>query len=481
MLAVVILRQQGDPGALASGSDSPAGRLEETGTPEDLEKIEAVAPADPTDPADRADRADRAGPPEAAPSASGTEAAEKAAGGEPAGAENPATDAGESFASEEDAAQADPDVDPEPGKERIAGVIAKGDTAAALLERWMPTNRVYAMLEASRKAHSLANIREGQPYMLVRDAATGDVERFEYEADSNRRLVILADGERFDAKLEDIAYDIRLALVQGSIANNFFLAMGDAGEEPALAMNVADIFAWEINFIKDVRVGDSFSVLVEKRWRDGAFSDYGRVLAASFTNQGARYEAFRFADGAGVYRYFNAKGESLEKTLLKAPLPFSRVTSGYTMKRFHPVYRVNRPHQGVDYGAPAGTPIKAVGSGVVTSMGWNGGYGRQVIVRHSGSLESLYSHMSRYAKNIKGGARVRQGQVIGYVGSSGVATGPHLDFRLRQNGVFINPAKAVNPRIHDLEKKHLPAFGEQVARLRGYLEGATELAEYRTE
>ncbi|MDR2726468.1 MAG: peptidoglycan DD-metalloendopeptidase family protein [Deltaproteobacteria bacterium] len=364
------------------------------------------------------------------------------------------------------------------GKEVITGTVAKGDTATMLLNTWLPVNAVHSLLEVTRKIYSLSQIHEGQPYTLIRDVASGELESFEYEIDSNRKLVILRQEESFSAKLESIAYETRLVLVEGAISSNLFQAVTEAGEQPALAMLIADIFAWEINFIKDLRTGDTFSILVEKRYRQGEFRNYGKVLAAIFVNQNTKYEAYRFADAGGHFRFFNPKGESLEKTLLKAPLPFTRVTSGYTMRRFHPIFQENRPHQGIDYGAPAGTPIKAVGSGAVTFAGWAGGYGKQVIIRHSSKLESLYSHMSNYARGIRAGGKVRQGQIIGYVGATGNATGPHLDFRLRQNGAFINPAKAINPRIADLEKKRLPALQRYVVEARDYFSGKRALSEY---
>ena len=364
------------------------------------------------------------------------------------------------------------------GKRVITGTVAKGDTAAVLLNNWLPSREVYSLLEATRNIYSLSKIREGQPYTLVFDPQKGMMESFEYEIDSDQKLIILSDGDSYSAKLEDIEYQTRLVKVDGSITTNLFQAMTDAGETPGLVMIIASIYAWEINFIKDIREGDSFSILVEKRYRDGEFRKYGRVLGASFTNQKKTYEAFRFTDGQGHYRFFTAKGESLEKTLLKAPLAFTRVTSGYSMNRLHPIFNTRRPHQGIDYGAPSGTPIMAVGSGTVTKVGWVGGYGKQVVVRHSGKLESMYSHMSRYAKGIKVGSKVRQGQVIGYVGATGNATGPHLDFRLKQNGAFINPGKAINPRVDDLPKKSMAAFAVQVQLVRDYLEGRKDLSEH---
>ena len=365
------------------------------------------------------------------------------------------------------------------GKKIVSGTIVKGDTAAVLLNTWLPSKEVYSLIESTNRVYSLAKIREGQPYTVIYDPEKGELENFEYEIDNNQKLIISSDGPGlYAAKLEYIQYDVQLVKVDGVITNNLFQAMTDAGEQPGLVMLIADIFAWEVNFIKDIREGDSFSVLVEKRYRNGEFRTYGKVLGATFTNQQKTHEAFRFTDAGGYNRFFTAKGESLEKTLLKAPLAFTRVTSGYSMNRMHPIFKTRRAHQGIDYGAPTGTPIMAVGTGTVTKAGWVGGYGKQVVVRHGGKLESMYSHMSRYAKGIKSGVKVRQGQVIGYVGATGNATGPHLDFRLRQNGAFINPTKAINPRVDGLEKKLMPAFEVQVKLVRDYMEGRKALSEH---
>ena len=184
---------------------------------------------------------------------------------------------------------------------------------------------------------------------------------------------------------------------------------------------------------------------MEKRYRDGEYKGYGRVLAAHFTNTGTTYEAYLFRDGKNRPQHYNAKGENLRKTLLQAPLAFTRVTSRFSHNRKHPILGYSRPHLGVDYGAPTGTPVKAVGDGVVTRRSWAGGYGNQVIIKHSAGLESMYSHLSGYAAPAQRSARA-PGQVIGFVGARALSSGPHLDFRLRQNGKFVNPAKAINPR-----------------------------------
>jgi murein DD-endopeptidase MepM/ murein hydrolase activator NlpD len=229
-----------------------------------------------------------------------------------------------------------------------------------------------------------------------------------------------------------------------------------------------------------VQDGDSFSILVEKRYRDGQFKNYGRVLGATFTNKGKFFEAFLFQGVSGNASHYNAKGESLRKVLLKAPLAFTRITSGYSRGRLHPIFHDVRPHEAIDYAAPAGTPIRAVGDGVINGKGRQGGYGNAVSIRHGAGLESRYGHMSGYAKGIVVGARVRQGQVIGFVGMTGWATGPHLCFRIKQHGHSINPLKAVNPREESIAPGRTKAFEERKRQIRDFISGVTPLHLYKS-
>lgn len=331
------------------------------------------------------------------------------------------------------------------------GKVGKGETLSKILEEGSEGG-VAHYLKAASKVFSFRAFREGQTYVITRDAETGKMKRFEYEINDSRRLVV--EGmEKPRARLERIEYTVRLEKADGIIEDNLFQAVADCGENPQMAFKLVNLFGSEINFIKDIQPGDSFSALVEKRYRDGEYKGYGRIVAASFTNRGKKYEAFLFRDSLGKAAYYNRKGENLHKTLLQAPLSVTRLTSRFTHSRKHPILGFSRPHLGVDYGAPTGTPVKAVGEGVVTQRGWNGGYGNQIIVKHGGGLESLYAHLSGFARGLKPGQKVTQGQVIGFVGSTGLSTGPHLDFRLRQNGRFVDPTKAINPRSLPVSKK----------------------------
>ncbi|MDR1777533.1 MAG: peptidoglycan DD-metalloendopeptidase family protein [Desulfovibrio sp.] len=360
----------------------------------------------------------------------------------------------------------------------VRGTMEKGDTVGKLLEE-NSERGAQPFVQAARRIFSLRSFRAGQPYVIVTDSASGQVKRFEYEIDARRRLVV--EGAEIPvARLEAIEYMTTLTALEAVIGDNLFQAVADIGESPQLALRLADIFGAEINFIRDLQEGDSFAALVEKRWREDRPSGYGRILAARFTNKGKTFEAFLFRDGERA-QFYNRKGENLRKTLLQSPLAFTRITSRFSLNRLHPILGVGRPHPGVDYAAPTGTPVKAVGEGVVTTRGWAGGYGNQIVVRHSAGLESLYSHLSGYARGIGKGSRVRQGQVIGFVGSTGLATGPHLDFRLRQGGRFINPVKAINPRGEPISSRNKKAFERTAAAETALLNGEKTLDGYTVD
>jgi len=240
--------------------------------------------------------------------------------------------------------------------------------------------------------------------------------------------------------------------------SSLFAAIKGAGEKDMLADLMADIFMWDIDFYTDIQRGDSFRLLVEKRYLDGEFTRYGEILAADITVQGKVFTGFRFETEPGVVGYYHPDGSSLKKSFLKSPLKFTRISSRFSYARRHPVLKIVRPHLGVDYAAPTGTPVVAVASGKVKSAGRNGGFGKMVRLRHVRGYETLYGHLSRIA--VKAGVQVSQGQVIGYVGSTGLTTGPHLDFRVVHHGKYINPLKAVFPPKPPVPEDSMVRFAE---------------------
>ena len=217
-------------------------------------------------------------------------------------------------------------------------------------------------------------------------------------------------------------------------------------------------------------------MVIEKKFREGKFVGYGNLAAASFTNQGQTYHAYRYTDKKGNTAYYDEKGRPLRKAFLKSPLSFTRISSGYSMSRLHPILKYRRPHQGIDYAAPTGTPISTVADGVIAQVGSNKSQGRFVRVIHSNGYETIYNHMSKFAKVSKKGAKVKQGAVIGYVGSTGYATGPHLDFRMRHNGKLINPLKLKTMPADPIHAKEMPVFKAAIAEYRAQLQEPVQAA-----
>ena len=337
-----------------------------------------------------------------------------------------------------------------------------------------------AIVAAAKPVYNLAHIRAGNPVTVVRDPS-GALSAVRYRIDSGRRLVLTLHGnlERpraeqapvagqghrspaaavtpseshagggqttggpaasdgiWVAAIEPIAYQIRIEAVSATVQDSLFTAIESVGEQDGLAFQLAQIFGWDLDFYTDTQSGDLVRAVVEKRYLAGRFAGYGNVLAAEYINNGTPYEAVRFHDAAGLPAYYKPNGQPLKREFLRSPLKFAaRVTSGFSYHRFHPILKIYRPHLGVDYAAPMGAPVQTIGSGTVISAGWHGGGGREVKIRHANGYDTLYLHLSRIL--VHRGERVVQGQRIGLVGMSGLATGPHLDFRIEHNGHFEN-------------------------------------------
>ena len=271
----------------------------------------------------------------------------------------------------------------------------------------------------------------------------------------------LADGTA-TVTVNIYEHDMMNVVVRGTIENNLFEAMYKAGEDAELAANLASIFEWEIDFFKDLRPGDRFVVLVEKKFVKDKYAGYGKILAADFYNQGKLKRAVYYNDGGKNKGYYNEKGEGLERGFLRVPLNYSRISSRYSTSRLHPVLGYHRPHYGVDYAAPTGTPVKATASGVVKIKSRTKGNGNYIALRHPNGYETFYLHLNGFNRAIRQGSHVEQGQIIGYVGSTGYSTGPHLDYRIRKNGRWLNPLKFVaTPKT--LKKDDVPAFLEHAS------------------
>ena len=351
---------------------------------------------------------------------------------------------------------APPPVPEVPQMTEKVGVFGRNQTFAdALTRHGISSSEIYRLVERTRPVYDLGKVGAQKPYWLTL-TADGGLHDFRYPVDDERYLTVYRKDNEFVPVMKKFPYEVRVVPVSCMIENSLFLSVGVCGEEDQLALDLADIFMWDIDFYTDIQNGDSFRILVEKKYLDGKFVKYGSILASEFTNVGRTLSAFRFQEEGGSLGYYAADGKSLKKSFLKSPLKFARITSGFSKARLHPIFKKVRPHLGVDYAAPTGTPVVAVGSGTVEFTGIRGGSGRMVSLRHSGNIETLYLHLSRIA--VRRGARVAQGEVIGYVGSSGHATGPHLDFRVIQRGKYVNPTRMIFPPAPPVSQSSFAKF-----------------------
>ena len=330
----------------------------------------------------------------------------------------------------------------------ISAVVPNGATVAGMLGRHLlPESELSALVQAVTSSFDARRLRAGNIYRVER-LFDGRIRSFEYEIDPTRALRASRrddDIGLFTAEVVELPHTATRVVVQGRIdrdASSLSEALEQAGERLDLALALAEVFGGEIDFNSDLQPGDTFRLVVEKSVRDdGQFVGYGPVQAAEFVNDGRALSAVRFAAGDdGKAAYYDTEGRSLQRFFLKSPLKFEpRITSRFSRSRMHPVLRYARAHNGVDYGAPAGAAVGSASSGVVSFAGWTGGGGRTVRVRHASGYESEYMHLSAIASGIRSGTRVQQGELLGNVGSTGLATAPHLHYGLRRDGRYVNP------------------------------------------
>jgi murein DD-endopeptidase MepM/ murein hydrolase activator NlpD len=354
-------------------------------------------------------------------------------------------------------------MEPEVQREVVQGVVQPGDTITALFKHVFTPQQIHNLSQKCKKVFPLSQLRAGQNYQLT--LAGGAFEKLEYDIDQDDQLIVSQGEEGFEVSRTPIPYTVREEVVSGTIETNLFDAVVSSGESETLAINLGDIFAWDIDFIRDIRPGDSFKALVEKRFRKGDAAGYGEILAASFTNQGETVQAYLYKDGDRRAVYYDENGKSLRKAFLRAPLAFRRISSGFSLRRFHPITKTWKAHPAIDYVAPTGTPIMAIGNGTITRIGRNKNNGKFIKLSHNNGMQSLYLHMSRFGKNMKSGKRVSQGQTIGYVGSTGLATGPHLCFRMYKGRRPINPARLKTASAAPVSKANMATFKDSITPL----------------
>lgn len=355
--------------------------------------------------------------------------------------------------------------------------VRSGDTLGKLLrDQGATASEIHALVTSHEEIKRLTNIKPGD-IIRVEFNDAGQLSAVQYQPSQIETITAeLSDtGWQFAESIRD--YERQVKYAAATIDDSLFLAAQQAGMSDNMTMKLAGIFGWDIDFVLDIRHGDHFRLIYEELFLDGEKVGDGNVLMAEFWNQGRQVTAFRYETKDGDIDYLDLKGDSLRKEFIRTPVSFTRISSRFTTGRYHPVLHKVRAHKGIDYAAPRGTPVKAAGDGKVIFAGNKGGYGRVVIIKHGQNYSTLYAHLNSYAKGVRSGKRVRQGQTIGYVGSSGLATGPHLHYEFQVNGVHRNPLTVPLPKargIPDNERKEFLVYANKLRnQLALYAEAST--------
>ncbi len=359
--------------------------------------------------------------------------------------------------------------------------VRPGSTLSGILARHgFGAGQVLALLGSGDEAWRLERLRPGQTLEIHRDRA-GRLVELALRLDAEHTWRYTRDGDGFGAHLESAELERRIATASATVDSSLYVAARRAGLSHAVILSLAGVFEWDVDLARDLRRGDRFSVIYEELYLDGRKVRDGHVLAAELTNRGRTWRAVRYTDPKGRAAYYTPGGESAQKAFLRSPVEFARVSSRFSRARRHPVLNTIRAHRGVDYAADPGTPVRATADGRIVSAGRNGGYGNTVVLAHGGQYSTLYAHLSRFARGVRAGGRVRQGQVIGYVGSTGLATGPHLHYEFRVRGVHRDALTVELPKGRPVPAEYRPHFLQVTSRLSGRLArlGNLELADAR--
>lgn len=344
----------------------------------------------------------------------------------------------------------------------IEGKIEKGSSlGASLAAQGVAADAVHTISTAMRPLFDLRRARAGQEYRLIQHK-NGSVVDFRYEVSALKSVHLFQDGEHIVAEEEEPELVRRTSRVAGVVSSSVYAALRNLGESPELGYGFTDVFAWDVDFARLAQPGDQFNILYQRIYRidesgQEVYVGPGQILAATYEGASGRHSAVYYeVNGQGGY--YRLDGTSVRRQFLSAPLRYSRISSNYTNARHHPILKVTRPHHGIDYAAPEGTPIWAVADGTVVFKGWSNGYGQLVKVRHVNGYISYYAHMSRFASGLQVGQRVEQKEVIGYVGSTGLATGPHICFRIQKDGHYVNPSSLKTSAGEPVPAKSMTEF-----------------------
>ena len=344
------------------------------------------------------------------------------------------------------------------GREWKTIKVKRGDNLSLIFSRLgISPQSLYNILTLGDETKTLKRIRPGQ-VIKVELAEQSQLLELLYEIDPVHSLRVWQSGGDYESRLIERPVEHRAEHTSGVITSSLFEAAQQAGMSDRMTMELAGIFGWDIDFALDIRDGDSFSVIYDDLYVDGKQLRHGDILAAEFVNNGTTYRALRFTDASGHSDYYNPDGKSMRKAFLRTPVQFSRISSYFSTARYHPILNRIRAHKGVDYAAPIGTPVKATGDGKVVFVGRRGGYGNAIELKHGARYSTLYGHLSRFARGLHRGNHVHQGQIIGYVGMTGLATGPHLHYEFRIDGVHRNPLKVKFPEAAPISAKYKQDF-----------------------
>ncbi len=336
--------------------------------------------------------------------------------------------------------------------------VRSGDTLARVFDRFgLSATTLSRLLGTDDETKRLANLQPGQ-VISIRLGDQGELEELVHERSSIARLHVFSDSDGFASEVEETPLEVRVENAAATIDSSLFADGQDAGLSDKVIMELAELFNWDIDFARELQTGDRFAVIFESHYVDGEKYDDGEILAAEFVNQGNSYRALRYRDPKGTVDYYSPDGSSKKKAFIKTPVKFGRVSSKFTTRRWHPVLKRWRSHKGVDYAAPTGTPIRAAGKGSVSFVGRQRGYGKVVYLKHGDSYTTVYGHMSKFAEGLEKGESVKQGQIIGYVGKTGLATGPHLHYEFRVNGEHVDPLSHKLPTAMPLPKQYMADF-----------------------